>query len=61
MAIHESVWYSPDRHLRITANPAATVITVERDLVLEATFTNLEQFKAFLASQNINLADLIAD
>lgn len=61
MAIHPTVMYSPDRHLRITADPAGTVFTVERDLVFVARFTNLADLVTFLADNGVSVEQLIVD
>lgn len=60
MAIHKTVFYSPDRHIRISLLPGSRVYTVERDLVLVDRF-NLSMLESWLREQGIDLADLIED
>lgn len=61
MAIHSLVMYSPDRHWRVSADPAGNKIIIEYDLVLQATLTNLPAVVAYLADHGIDIADLIMD
>lgn len=61
VAIHETVMYSPDRRLRITADPRGTVFTVERDLVFVARFSSISLLADWLGEQGIDIADLIVD
>ena len=61
MAIHKTVLYSPDRRIRITADPGGSVFTVERDLVFVARFTNPAELEKWLNEQGLELADLIVD
>lgn len=53
--------YSPDRHWRVSADPAGNKIIIEYDLVLQATLTNLPAVVAYLADHGIDIADLIMD
>lgn len=61
MAIHRTVLYSPDRHIRITADPGGSVFTVERDLVFVARFTNPAALERWLNQNGLELADLVID
>jgi hypothetical protein len=48
LAIHATVFYSPDRHIRITADPGGRVFTVERDLVFVVKLTSLAMLESWL-------------
>lgn len=61
MAINKIVFYSPDRHIRISAKPAGREYIVERDLVLVTTLTGLSMLENWLREQGLSLADLIQD
>lgn len=61
MAIQRHVFYSPDRHLRITADSGNKRYRVERDLVLVIEFTSLAMLVSWLREQGLDLADLIED
>ena len=59
MAIHPTVFYSPDRHIRITADPGGSVFTVERDLVLVKKVSSLAALTQLLAELDLTIEDLI--
>jgi hypothetical protein len=61
MAIHGVVLYSPDRHWRITADPAGHRLTIEYDLVLQKVATTLPEVMAYLVDKGIDPADLVQD
>lgn len=61
MAIHKTVFYSPDRHLRITADPRGRAFTVERDLVLHSTVSSLAELALVLAEFGLTFEDLVED
>lgn len=61
MAIHKTVFYSPDRHIRITADPGGSVFTVEQDLVFVAKAHNLAELARLLADFDLTFDDLTED
>lgn len=61
MAIHPVVFYSPDRRIRITADPGGKRFTVERDLVFLARADSLAELGVILAKENLAVEDLIQD
>jgi hypothetical protein len=61
MAIHQTVYYSPDRHIRISADPAGQVFIVERDGVFVARMDNMALLLAWLKVEGLELADLTED
>lgn len=62
MAIHKTVFYSPDRRLRITADPWGRSFTVERDLVFVAKLSSVQRIEAWLKlNYGLSLADLVED
>lgn len=61
MAINKTVFYSPDRHLRITVDTGNRSYRVERDLVFVDTFTSVAMLESWLREQGLSLADLIED
>jgi hypothetical protein len=61
MASHKTVFYSPDRQYRITADPGGSVFTVERELSLVRRFRYLHELTDWLADQGISLDQLIED
>lgn len=61
MAIHRTVFYSPDRHIRITADPAGNEFTVEQDLVFVAKVRSLADLALTLAEYGLTFDDLVED
>lgn len=62
MAIHPTVFYSPDRRLRITADPGGRSFTVEsNDGLVHRRFASLAALQDFLGEEGIKLGDLIED
>lgn len=62
MAIHKTVFYTPDRRIRITADPAATVFTVERDGEFLRRFAGLPALEQYITEElGVKLADLLED
>jgi hypothetical protein len=61
MAIHKTVFYSPDRRIRITADPGGSVFTIERDLVFYKRAPSLAELALVLAEFNLTFEDLIED
>lgn len=61
MAIHKTVFYSPDRCVRITADPGGRTFTVERDGLLVDTFGTLEMLLVWLRENGLELAELTQD
>lgn len=61
MAIHKTVFYSPDRRIRITADPGGSVFTVEEDLVFVGRASSLAELEALLARFGFTFEDLVAD
>jgi hypothetical protein len=65
MASHKTVYYTPGRQYRITADPGGTVFTVERQaasqLNLVARFYRLDLLTGWLAEHGISLDELTED
>lgn len=61
MAIHATVFYTPDKKYRITGSERGDVFTVERDLVFEARFTVTHKLVTWLNEHGYDLADLVID
>lgn len=61
MAIHPTVLYSPDRRIRISADPGGSVFTVERDRAFVVRLSSLYEVERWLDEQGIELADLVID
>jgi hypothetical protein len=59
MAIHKTVFYSPDRHIRVTADPSGNTFTVERDLVFVGKAGSLADLALLLAELGLTFEDLI--
>lgn len=59
MAIHKVVFYSPDRRIRITADPVGRRFTVERDLILVTTVSSLAELERALSDFGLSFGDLI--
>ncbi len=61
MAIHKTVFYSPDRQWRITADPGGKKFRVEHEGQFVMDFSSLPDLEAFLATFHIAVADLVED
>lgn len=61
MAIHKTVLYSPDRRIRITADPGGFVFTVEKDRQFIGKASSLAALADLLAKYNVSFEDLIED
>ena len=61
MAIHKTVMYSPDRRIRITADPGGSVFTVERDLVFVGRASSLSALEELLNRFGLSFDQLIID
>lgn len=61
MAIHKTVFYSPDRRIRITADPGGSVFTVEDRLVFVGRATSLAELARILARFGLSFEQLIVD
>lgn len=61
VAIHSTVFYSPDRRIRITADPGGSVFTVEQDLVYVGRASTLAELERLLAAFGLSFEQLISD
>ncbi len=61
MAIHGTVFYSPDRRWRISSDPGGRKFVLEYDGFYLLAFTSLIDLEEFLSVFGIDMADLIED
>jgi hypothetical protein len=61
MAIHNTVYRTADRRIRVTADRVGSAFTVEVDRAFHARATSLGQLEAVLTELNVKIEDLIED